>query len=103
MIQEIKGKYELRVAVIDIDELTKKQSDIDYYTISNEQFLDIAEEQGTVYSMSGFSAAFNDACISTDSDVLRFILVHVDTGEVLDTRMDIDTRGLVVRMGFIGT
>ena len=44
--------------------------DGDLYNLSNEEFMDIAEEQGSVYSLAGFQYAYNQ-----DNLFIRFIEV----------------------------
>jgi|TARA_R110002051_G_scaffold222223_3_gene285848 hypothetical protein len=40
---------------------------------SLEEFMDIAEEQGTVYSINGFTKAFNEGRINSNTDIIRII------------------------------
>lgn len=44
-----------------------------YQDLTDEEFMDIAEQEGTVYSLKGFTDAFNLSTINTDSDVIRII------------------------------
>lgn len=80
---------EIRVAVIDITQLTEEQQNTkDYHDISNEEFYTIAEEQGTVFTISGFTNAFNETEVSTTDDVIRFIPINIDTGMVIEKRLN---------------
>ena len=80
---------EIRVAVIDITQLTEEQQNTkDYHDISNEEFYTIAEEQGTVFTISGFTNAFNETEVSTSDDVIRFIPINTDTGMVIEKRLN---------------
>ena len=61
----------IRVYVINLDKLDDVKGSDDY---SNEEFMDIAEEQGTVYTLKGFQNAFNyEESISPFNCYLRFI------------------------------
>jgi len=40
---------------------------------SLEEFMDIAERQGNVYSINGFSKAFNRGEINSNTDIIRII------------------------------
>ena len=64
---------ELRVYVIDINEI----EEINLNEISDEQFMNIAEEQGIVYTLKGFETAFNRENVYTGLDYIRFIEVEV--------------------------
>lgn len=63
---------ELRVYVVDID-IVEEQTGL----ITNEIFMDLAEKQGTVYSLKGFELAFNYQELNTATDMIRFIEVEV--------------------------
>lgn len=43
--------------------------------LSDDEFIELAEEQGRVYTIQGFQEAFNSQEISTIADVIRFINV----------------------------
>jgi len=43
------------------------------YLMSDEEFMDIAEENGDVYSMEGFQEAFNMEDVSTANQFLRIL------------------------------
>lgn len=64
--------------------------------INDEQFMEMAEEQGSVYSEKGFQDAFNSFEINTKTDVLR--IIEVDTSE---TELDAINNGLSVIDKFI--
>tara|TARA_B100000579_G_C22791926_1_gene835000 strand:+ start:1407 stop:1601 length:195 start_codon:yes stop_codon:yes gene_type:complete len=40
---------------------------------SLEEFMDIAESQGNVYSLNGFAKAFNEGRINSHTDIIRII------------------------------
>ena len=61
----------IRVYVINLDKLDVVKGSDDY---SNEEFMNMAEEQGTVYTLKGFQNAFNyEESISSFNCYLRFI------------------------------
>lgn len=61
----------IRVYIINLDKLDDIKGSDDY---SNEEFMDIAEEQGTVYTLKGFQNAFNyEESISPINCYIRFI------------------------------
>lgn len=64
---------ETRVYVIDTNEI----EEMNLNEISDEQFMDIAEEQGNVYTLKGFETAFNRENVYTGLDFIRFIEVEV--------------------------
>lgn len=45
--------------------------------LSDEDFIEIAEEQGLVYTLNGFTQAFNNENINSSTDIIRFIEVEV--------------------------
>jgi hypothetical protein len=61
---------ETRVYVINTDIQT---SSIFYKRMTDEEFMDEAELQGTVYSLEGFVTAFNNEEVDTNSDVIKTI------------------------------
>lgn len=63
---------ELRVYAVDVDILEN-------YTnlITDDVFIELAEKQGTVYSLKGFELAFNYQELNTSTDIIRFIEVEV--------------------------
>ena len=46
-------------------------------TMDDEQFMELAEENGRVYSPNGFQEAFNFEEVSTAIDVIRIINVNI--------------------------
>ena len=68
---------ELRVYAIDQNECMDFTGDL-----TNEQFIDIAEQFGTIFSLGGFERAFNKEEIPSNW-AIRFILV--DCPEVKNT------------------
>lgn len=58
---------EIRAYLIHIDSCDN------YDLLSDDEFMDIAEEQGTVYSLKGFAQAFNNEMIDDLNYWLRFI------------------------------
>lgn len=44
--------------------------------ISNDQWQDIAEDSGLVWTLSGFAHQFNEQMINTESILIRFINVN---------------------------
>ncbi len=63
---------EIRVYCIDYG-ACKDESD--FYTISNEDFIELAEQDGNIYTLDGFQQAFNQEEISSFVDYIRFIEV----------------------------
>lgn len=59
-----------RVYVINTD---IQRSSIFYQRMTDEEFMDEAEFQGTVYSLEGFVDAFNNEEVNTISDVIKTI------------------------------
>lgn len=57
---------EIRVYVIEGKE---------YYSLSDEDFMDIAENNGRVYTLRGFKEAFNLEEVNSSIDTIRFIEV----------------------------
>jgi len=47
--------------------------------ISNDQWQDIAEESGLVWSLSTFANQLNDSMINTESILIRFINIYSST------------------------
>ena len=41
--------------------------------ITDEEFMNLAEEEGNVYSLEGFQEAFNNSDVNTEIDIVRFI------------------------------
>ena len=63
---------ELRVYVVDINTV-EEQIDL----VTDEVFMELAEQRGTVYSLKGFELAFNYEELNTSTDMIRFIEVEV--------------------------
>lgn len=64
-------KKEIRVYVIESETTGEKH----YTELNNEEFIDIAEEEGRVYTLKGFQEAFNLEEINSAIDIIRFIEV----------------------------
>ena len=64
---------EIRVYVASQEEYSIDELD----NMSNDEFMDIAELEGLVYSLNGFVQAFNKEEIYTGVDYIRFIEVEV--------------------------
>ena len=65
-------EVEIRVYVID-----QNVSDVYANSKTDEEFMEIAEEQGRVYTLEGFQEAFNLEEINSAIDVIRFITVPI--------------------------
>lgn len=66
---------ELRVYIINIEKLDEMLGADD---LSDNEFMDIAEQQGTVYTLKGFQNAFNQMDeINTSNQYLRIIEVEI--------------------------
>ena len=63
---------ELRVYVLDID-IVENYNEY----VTDEIFMELAEKEGTVYSLKGFQNAFNDELVNSSTDLIRFIEVEV--------------------------
>lgn len=63
-------KTKTKVYLIDVDKTGKN-----VMGFSDEQFMDEAEEQGTVYSLVGFQNAFNGQAVNTSTDCIRILTV----------------------------
>jgi len=66
-------KVETRVYVVDTHSLFSKP----HWELSEEKFMSLAEEQGTVYTLEGFQKDFNIGSISETTSVIRFINVTI--------------------------
>lgn len=71
---------EIRVYVVNCD---LYDGDEFVMALSNEAFMAIAEEQGTVYSLAGFEWAFNDERISEANSVIRILRWSVPRVSIL--------------------
>jgi hypothetical protein len=67
---------ETRVYVIEAQQSLRFNEKI-YTTLTDEEFMSIAEENGTVYSVQVFQQAFNDEDFNSDQ-VIRFINVPLN-------------------------
>lgn len=61
---------ETRVYVINTD---IQSSGVFYQRMTDKEFMDEAELQGTVYTLENFVNAFNNEEINTDTDVIKTI------------------------------
>ena len=71
---------ELRVYVINIEDVDfERQMPVNTTVeeLSDKDFIEIAEEQGLVYTLNGFTQAFNNENINSSTDIIRFIEVEV--------------------------
>lgn len=66
---------EPRVYVIDTND--ERVDDIDILELTDEEFMFEAEEQGRIYTLEGFTEAFNLEEINSSLDVIRIIHVPV--------------------------
>jgi len=66
---------DIRVYGINIDDTEFE----DINEISNDQWQDIAEECGLVWTLSVFAEQFNESRINTESILIRFINVNSST------------------------
>jgi len=57
--------------------LTVEDSDISEENMSDGEFMKLAEEKGSVYSLEGFQQAFNWEEVNSSTDVIRFINVTI--------------------------
>ena len=63
---------ELRVYVLNID-IVENYNEY----VTDEIFIELAEKEGTIYSLKGFQNAFNDELVNSSTDLIRFIEVEV--------------------------
>lgn len=75
-INEMPQKVEIRVYVIEAENTLMVDERI-FSDLTDEEFMDLAEEEGRVYSLEGFKDAFNEEEINTAIDVIRFINVVI--------------------------
>ena len=66
-------EVEIRVYVIEAQQSLRFNEKV-YTNLTDEEFMSIAEENGTVYSINVFQQSFNDEEFNTDQ-VIRFINV----------------------------
>lgn len=76
-LKSLSIKNETRVYVIKDGETSEEFDEIPTNEITDEQWMDEAERQGYVYTLEGFSIAFNGEEVNTATDVIRFIEVPV--------------------------
>lgn len=62
-------EVEIRVYVVDVDDNNYNGDET-----SDEDFMNMAEADGRVYSFEGFQYAFNFGEVNTNTDVIRFII-----------------------------
>ena len=72
-LKKYKTMKEIRVYVVNCD---KYEGCEDLQAISNLRFIEIAEEQGTVYSLKGFETDVNEDWLGLDNAYIRFIEVE---------------------------
>lgn len=75
-INDMPKKIETRVYVIEAQHSLKYNERV-FTTLTDEEFQDIAEEEGRVYTLEGFQDAFNNEDVSSAIDVIRFINVAI--------------------------
>ena len=68
---DLKLKSETRVYVIDTFNVRERN----WNDLTDEEFINLAEEDGNIYTLQGFQEAFNSQDINTEIDVIRFINV----------------------------
>ena len=68
---DIPQQSETRVYVID----TFNVGERNWNDLTDEEFINLAEEDGNIYTLQGFQEAFNSQDINTEIDVIRFINV----------------------------
>jgi len=67
---------EMRVYVINTHD--ERVEDIhDIFSLTDEEFMFEAEEQGRIYTLEGFQRAFNEFHVNTEIDIIRFIEVSI--------------------------
>lgn len=73
-------KKEVRVYIISIDIVEEKYPELDNISnITNEEFMDMAEEEGTIYSLNNFQFQWNnnsEFMPLADYSYIRFIEVE---------------------------
>jgi hypothetical protein len=68
---------ETRVYVIDLNNDTSEVEIGNWNNLTNEQWIDLSERQGYVFSLDGFQKAFNNEEISYDT-YIRFITITLN-------------------------
>ena len=74
-LTQLKQNSETRVYVVDTED--ERMNDVYWEELTNEEFMFEAEEQGRVYTLDGFTKAFNSEEVNTTTDAIRFIEVPV--------------------------
>ena len=74
-VETLSIEFETRVYVINTND--ERVDDVDVQELTNDEFMFEAEEQGRVYTLDGFTKAFNSEEVNTSTDVIRFIEVPV--------------------------
>ena len=77
----MESKKEMRVYVVPFDKVDKilNEEIFDVNNINNEQFMEIAEKYGEVYTLNGFQNVWNNdssICPQADYTYIRFIEVE---------------------------
>jgi hypothetical protein len=57
--------------------VVKEKEGVYLHSKTNDEFMTLAEEEGRVYTLEGFSQAFNFEGVNSDIDIIRFINVPV--------------------------
>jgi hypothetical protein len=70
---EVRDFVELKQTRVYVINTDIQRSSIFYKRMTDEEFMDEAELQGTVYSLEGFVEAFNNEEVDTNSDVIKTI------------------------------
>lgn len=65
---------ETRVYVIDTFNVRER----DWNTLTDEEFITLAEEDGNIYTLKSFQEAFNSQDVNTEIDIIRFINVEIN-------------------------
>jgi hypothetical protein len=60
----------IKVYGIDINKL---DDDISPNSITDKEFIEIAENQGLIWSLKGFEKSFNDLEVNSDNIFIRFV------------------------------
>jgi hypothetical protein len=68
---------ETRVYVIDLNNDTSEVEIGNWNNLTNEQWIDLSERQGYVFSLDGFQKAFNNEEIPYDT-YIRFITITLN-------------------------
>ena len=82
-INKMPKQVETRVYVVEnidsIGDMTDILTEnIHYSELSDSDFMELAEQDGRVYSLQGFQDAFNEEEVNTAIDVVRFINVPLN-------------------------